>query len=434
MKRILVLLLICMSAWILTGCGGRSSGAQKTEPVRIFMTAGQVGPELEHLQDLLERFNKENPDIIADLKDFSSVPQQQLGSINQIFLAKSPELDVIGVDVIWPGDLAQHLLPLNDRIPREIIQGFFPATVSNNTVNGQLVALPWYLDAGLLYYREDLLRKYGKSVPRTWEELTLTAREIQQKERAAGNSEFWGFLWPAGPGEGLTCTMLELISSNGGGRLVTADGKASLNNPGTLSAIRMARDWIGDITPMDALGFSGSDAPRAWWQTGNALFMRNWPYAFAMGNRDDSPIKGKFRVAPLPAGASGKGASTLGGWQLAVSKYSEHPEAALRLITFLTSYDIQFYRAQTRGYYPTIRALYTDGSLEKTDNPIFGQLLDVLDVTIARPSTETSPVYNNFSQIFFTNVHEILAGRVQPEQGIKNTEQALNALLHSSRP
>jgi trehalose/maltose transport system substrate-binding protein len=393
------------------------------------MTCGQIGVELEHLQGLLEQFNRENPDIIAELKDYSSVPQQQLGAITQVFLARSSELDVIQVDVVWPGDLGAHLLDLEANGFAGETSDFFPAALANNRVGGKLVAIPWYVDAGLLYYRADLLDKYGKRVPETWDELAATAREIQRKERAGGNTDFWGFVWTGGPGEGLTCFSLELIAGNGGGRILDESGKVTVHNPAAEKALERARSWIGDISPFDVLGFTGSEPVRTWFQTGKVLFMRNWPYAYAMTNRPDSPIAGQFRIAPLPAGDSGTKASCLGGWQLAVSKYSEHPAEAIRLVKFLTSREIQLYRAQAAGYAPSRRSLYEDNSLDVTGNSIFGQLLPVLDTTIQRPSTLAAPVYNSFSQVFFTHVSDILAGKKSAQEGLTQAETALSHLL-----
>ncbi len=424
------ILLSAMFVIVLSAACQKEQKAQiSKEPVRIFMTAGQTGSELEHIQGLLERFNRENPDIIAELKDYSAVPQQQLGSITQIFQAGSSELDVIIVDVIWPGDLAEHLVDLQEYGISIDQRQFFPSALANGIVKGRLIALPWFIDAGLLYYRSDLLEKYGRNVPKTWQELTDTAREIQIRERAAGNKDFWGFVWPAGPGEGLTCTALELIVSNGGGTILDSDGKVTVNNPRSAEILATARSWIGDITPPEALTFSSSNNPLTWWKTGNVLFMRNWPYAYAASNQEDSPVRGKFRIAPLPAGASGKGASTLGGWLLGVSRYSLHKAEAVRLVQFLTSREIQQYRAEVAGYYPTIRSLYTDGSLERSGNPIFAQLLDVLDTTVPRPSTQASPNYNAFSQVFFTHISEILSGKVTVQNGLKNAEQALIKVL-----
>ena len=144
----------------------------------------------------------------------------------------------------------------------------------------------------------------------------------------------WGFVFQGNAYEGLTCNALEWVESNGGGQIIEPDGTISINNPNAAAAVEMAKGWVGTISPPGVLAYQEEEA-RGVWQTGNAVFMRNWPYAYSLGNGDDSPIKGKFDVTTLPAG-SGEGArsaATLGGWNLAVSKYSEHPEAAIELVS-----------------------------------------------------------------------------------------------------
>ena len=168
-------------------------------------------------------------------------------------------------------------------------------------------------------------------MPTTWDELTATAQKIQDAERAEAQADLWGFVWQGNAYEGLTCNALEWIKSNGGGQIVEPDGTISVNNEKAVEALEMAAGWVGTISPRGVLAYRRRRA-RGVWQTGNAVFMRNWPYAYALGNGDDSPIKGMFDVAPLPSGGGDNtSAATLGGWNLAVSKYSPNPEAAIEL-------------------------------------------------------------------------------------------------------
>ncbi len=161
-------------------------------------------------------------------------------------------------------------------------------------MNGKLVALPIFTDAPALYYRTDLLEKHGASVPTTWEELTATAQMIQDAERAEGNAEIWGFVWQGNAYEGLTCNALEWIKSFGGGQIVEPDGTISVNNEQAAAALTLAASWVGTISPDGVLAYQEEEA-RGLWQTGNAVFMRNWPYAYGLGNGDDSAVKGPVR-------------------------------------------------------------------------------------------------------------------------------------------
>ena len=249
-----------------------------------------------------------------------SAPQSATDNLAQILQfagAQSGELDVYQIDVIWPGILASHAADLNEYIPAEEIDTHFPAIVQNNTVEGKLVALPWYTDAGLLYYRTDLLEKYGYDGP-TWDELEEMAMAIQEGERGEGNDSFWGFVWQGNNYEGLTCDALEWQVTEGGGQIIEPDGTITVNNPACAAALERAAGWVDTISPPGVTSYQEEDA-RGVWQSGNAAFMRNWPYAFSLGNSDDSPIAGQFDVTTLPQGAGDRSAATLGGWQLMVS-------------------------------------------------------------------------------------------------------------------
>ena len=146
----------------------------------------------------------------------------RLALFQQLFAARSADIDVFQVDVVWPGMLAEHLLDLSPHVDRATIAAHFPALIANNTVDGRLVALPWFTNAGLLYYRRDLLEKHGRAVPATWAELEETARIVMEAERAKGHDRIWGFVFQARAYEGLTVNALEWIDSHGGGRIVEA--------------------------------------------------------------------------------------------------------------------------------------------------------------------------------------------------------------------
>jgi trehalose/maltose transport system substrate-binding protein len=199
-----------------------------------------------------------------------------------------------------------------------------PPCCTNNTVDDRLVALPLRIGFGMLYYRTDLLEKYGfDAPPTTWDELEMMAQTIQDGERADGNAEFWGFVWQGNAYEGLTCNALEWQVSNGGGSVVNPDGAISVNNSATIDAFERAAGWVDTISPPGVLSYQEEDA-RGVWHAGNAAFMRNWPYAYSTSLESEA-IGDNFDVAPLPAGEADSGAATLGGWHIGVSRYSSQP-------------------------------------------------------------------------------------------------------------
>jgi len=396
------------------------------EKVVITVAAGAVGQELELTREAAQRYMESHPDVEVRVIDTPDLATDRYGLYLQFFEARSSDIDVYQIDVIWPGDLAEHLLDLYEFGAKEVTDKHFPAIIENNTVDERLVGIPWFTDAGLLYYRTDLLEKYGLEVPKTWVELEEAARIIQEGERAEGNEDFWGFVWQGNAYEGLTCNALEWIYSNGGGTIISPDGVITINNPNAIEAIEMAARWVGTISPAGVTGFAEEDA-RSLFQSGNAAFMRNWPYAYALGQSEESVIAGKFDVAPLPAGRSGHGAATLGGWQLAVSKYSNNPEIAADVALFMASPEEQKIRAIKGSFTPTIMSLYEDSEvLEST--PFFGTLYDVLINAVARPSTITAPNYNEVSTLFFRAVHSVLTGTKDAATALEELELELQAL------
>jgi len=362
-----------------------------------------------------------NPGVTVEVLDTPDLANDRLGLYLQFLEAESPKVDVYQIDVIWPGDLAAHFIDFYDYGAEEVADKHFQAIVENNTTtDGRLVALPWFTDAGLLYYRTDLLEKYDREVPETWDELEATAEYIMEEERAAGNEDFYGYVWQGDAYEGLTCDALEWIYSNGGGKIVSDDQKITINNEKAIEMIEKAADWVGTISPSGVTGMAEEDA-RAMFEAGNALFMRNWPYAYTLAGQKGKATAGNFDVAPLPAGDSGHSAATLGGWNLAVSKYSEHPEEAAKLAMFLAGEEVQKMRAIEGSFNPTIKSLYEDEDVLEAV-PFFGSLYEVFTNAVARPSTATAPNYNQVSELFFQSVHSVLTGEREAKSAIEYLE------------
>ena len=199
----------------------------------------------------------------GEKKEGESLPMdtsEQLKFVKKQFRDNPDEIDVYRVDVTWPGLLAEYFIDLKPYVSEEVLKQHFPAIVQNNTVGGRLVAMPWFIDAGLLYYRKDLLKKHHQSVPTTWEKLAEVAKTVQDAEHEAGNPQMWGFVFEAKKGEMLTCNALEWISSFGGGTLIDESGKVTINgsknDSRAVEALKMATSWINKkISPPDLLQY-----------------------------------------------------------------------------------------------------------------------------------------------------------------------------------
>ena len=389
----------------------------------ITISCGSVGQDFEFCKKHTEEWAKKTGHTVK-LFTIPNSTTDILALFRQMFAAKSSDLDVINVDVVWPGIIKDHLVDLK-QYSKGAEKEHFPAIVANNTLDGKLLAMPWFTDAGLLYYRKDLLDKYGGKAPTTWEELAAGAKKIQDGERAAGNKDFQGFVFQAKAYEGLTCDALEWVYSYNGGTIVDDQGKVTINNANAAKALKTAASWVGTIAPQGVLNYAEEEA-RGVFQNGNAAFMRNWPYAWSLGNGKDSKIAGKIGVSALPkGGADGKNAATLGGWQLAVSKYSKNPEAAASLVMYMTSPEVQKERAIKGSYNPTIPALYKDKEVLAA-TPFFGDLYSVFTSAVPRPATVTGLKYNEVSAAFWNATHDVLSGKSTAEDSLKRLEGRLN--------
>jgi trehalose/maltose transport system substrate-binding protein len=363
-------------------------------------------------------------EVVAGPESATDRAQQYL----QYFEAQSAEVDIFQIDVIWPGDMAENLVDLNQYEGfTEAAADFFPAIVENNTVDGKLVGMPWFTDAGLLYYRQDLLDKYSLTAPTTWAELEAAANTIQEGERAEGNADFWGFVWQGNAYEGLTCDALEWIASSNGGTIVSPEKVITINNENAIAALEMAKGWIGTISPDGVIGFQEEDA-RNIWQAGNAAFMRNWPYAYGLGNDPASAVAGKFAVSALPSVEGGNSAATLGGWQLAVSNYSANPAVAADLVLFATNEESQLQTAVEQSLLPTRPAVYERAELTSSPNAFMSEFLPVFQAAVARPSTATAPNYLQASQLFYTAVNSVLKGDAEAADALAELELDLQDL------
>lgn len=391
----------------------------------ISIAANSTGNNIQFLQAQIAKFEQQSGHKVH-IVSMPPSSSEQFSQYRLWLAAGNADIDVYQTDVVWAPQLADQFIDLS-AAAKDIASAHFPSIIASQTVNGKLVALPFYTDAPALFYRKDLLEKYGKAVPRTWDELSVTAREIMEKERAEGQQDLWGFVFQGNGYEGLTCNALEWISSSGGGQIVEVDGTISINNEAAAAAIDRAKGWIGTIAPQGVLAYQEEES-RGVWQTGNAVFMRNWPYAYALGNNDDSAVKGKFDVAPLPSGKQGEApASSLGGWNLAVSTYSTKQEAAIALVKYLASPEVQKVQAIEISRLPTIAALYDDADIIAAQ-PFMANWKPIFENAVPRPSAATKVKYNEVSSKFWNGVHRTLSGQGTAAENLEMLEVELKEL------
>ena len=413
--RIILLILLYASV----SC---TSGEKDTNSFTVIVFKhGKIAGDPETFKKLLTKFEEENPGIIVrdETLPASTDEQHQFYVIN--LEGKSSEFDILSMDVIWIHEFARAgwLRDLSHMMPEQEIKKFFPGPIQAVTYKKSVYAIPWYIDAGLLYYRKDLLQKYGFSPPQTWHELVKIAQYITKREK-----RLYGFIWQGKQYEGLVCNVLEYFWSNDGD--VLKDGKVIIDNPQNIYALQFMRDLMVQYKVTPPLVTTAIEEPtRHIFGNGNALFMRNWPYAWNIFDKDGSPVKGNVGVTMLPSFQKGKNAATLGGWQLGINRYSKHPEASERLIQFLTSPESQKVLALSIGYKPTRKSLYTNEDLLQ-EQPFIASLYEVFMNARPRP---VSPYYMMMTQVMQPEFSAALSGIKTPEDALRSAQKQLEHIL-----
>ncbi len=415
-------LALIASLWIF-GCQAGRDRHEETGTTTIVFKHGKIAGDPAPFRKLLDRFEQENPGIRVkdETLPASTDEQHQFYAIN--LDSRSADFDVLSLDVIWVQEFARAgwLRDVSSLYAPREWNAFFPGPMQAVTFNGRPYAVPWYIDAGLLYYRSDLLKKYDRPVPTTWQELVKTAQDITKREK-----DLYGFIWQGKQYEGFVCNALEFIWSNGGE--VLQDGKPVLDSPQNREALQFMRALIENYGVTPALVTTAIEEPtRHLFGSGKALFMRNWPYAWNLFEEEGSGVKGDVGVAPLPSFPGHRSASTLGGWQLGVNRYSRNPEAAEKLVQFLTSPAAQKTLALTIGYKPTRRALYKDPDLVR-QQPFMASLYDIFMMARPRPVT---PYYMMITQVMQPEFSAVIAGIKTPRESLGSAQKQIEHIMET---
>ena len=384
--------------------------------------------EVDYWQSLVNEFNKETNSNLILVRQPTYTDQRRQGLVISLE-AKQPNPDLFLMDVVWINQFAESnwLEPLDKFVKRSNfpIKKFFPSILNSvDRYQNKLYALPVFMDVALLYYRKDLLSKYGfDGPPKTWNELLDESLKIQSKERKK-NSNFYGYAWQGAQYEGLVCDFLEFISSNGGG--IMHKGKIKLNTNNNAVALQFMQDLIHkyNISPPSTYTEMKEEEVRRAFQRGNALFERNWTYAWNLHQSKGSKVKGKIGMTILPHFSGHESVSTLGGWHIGISKYSDEKEKAWKFIKFITSFSVQKQLVLNVGWNPGRQDVYFDKDV-LNQLPHLKELYYVFKHTVARP---TLPYYSQISDIIQRYVNDCLAGKIKPKIALDKMQKEVNQI------
>lgn len=352
-------------------------------------------------EEIARVYSERTPGVTIQALQLPPTPNQQFDRYVTTFAAQDSSIDVFLMDIIWVAQFAAAgwAAPLDGRIDMNVTQPLLEGPLNANRYRGVLHGLPFFTDTGMLYYRRDLLEKYGFNPPRTWEELVIQAKRIMDGE---GDPNLSGIVFQAAQIEGVTINFLEFFQG-AGGRFLDDRGEyvfESRYSSQARKALQFMYDLIHvhQVAPV-AVTTSNPNDNRITFEQGNAIFMRNWPFAYASAQQTE--LAGKVGIAPIPyfQGNTGEATANLGGWQIAMSAFTDVPDAALAFIQWAVGEEAQRILVEKAGQFPAYAPLYNDPSIQAI-NPLYGQILEVLEATFPRPVTE-----------FYTEI----SGRMQPE-------------------
>jgi len=397
---------------------GATEGAKVIDPSLVDNAKGEVtycqGKDTSgNAHYMIDEFNKKfGPDLKAKLVEFPASADEQRNQFIQRQQAKSGDCDVFSSDVIWTAEFASQKW-LYDMTPymEDKKADYIEAPVETVTYDGKIWGVPESSDAGLLYYNTDKV----KEVPATWQEVYKTAQ-------AEGGITYQGAAY-----EGLTCDFLELFFA-AGGEVLSEDGtKATIaeGNAG-VDVVKFLADGIQSGAAPKAVTTYMEPESLSAFQTGKYAYMRNWPYAYAL-NQKAKRVKDNFDVAPQPEFEGGGKGGILGGHNSVISAYSKNPGAALKLVDFIGSPEIQKAYAAQFSLAPVRAEIYDDAAVKKA-LPFAADLRQAITQARARP---VSPVYPQISQAIYKNVNAALAGQSSPEDAMSKAQSDIEKALET---
>jgi multiple sugar transport system substrate-binding protein len=405
------------SAFLIVLSLAASTCGPQPGPVLTF-SGSAVGREGEIIRRQLDRFREANPSITVALRVTPDAADQRHQLYVQWLNARSSDPDVLQLDVVWTAEFAAAgWLDRLDRF-RPPVDEFFAPAVAADRWNGTLYALPWFIDAGMLYWRTDLVPQ----APRDMDALARLAKRAQGEQRIP-----FGLVWQGARYEGLVTVFVEFLGAFGGS-ILDDRGQVVVDSDAAQKALTFMRDaiYVDGVVPPAVLTWQ-EEQTRFAFQNGDAVFMRNWPYAYALlQDRAQSSVAGKFAVTSMPEALGGAPTAALGGAALAINAYSDQPDDAYRLVEFLLQPTQMIERARIAGQFPSRRALYETGALDGALEVPPADALRIIERAVPRPVT---PVYTELSEILQVSLHRALTRQQEPHAALGEAASAMRALL-----
>jgi multiple sugar transport system substrate-binding protein len=388
----------------------------------VVLTFLMNAPEVPNLRPLITEFEKQNPGIRLNMVEAPNATNLVEDLNTSSFLLGSSPYDLINMDVVWTPKFAAAgwLRPLDDLIPQSELNQFLPGDVEASRYQGKLYRLPWRTDVGMLFYRTDLLEQSGLQPPETFSDLLQTSKTVQSK-----NAADWGYVWQGRQYEGVSAMFVEVLQGSGGFWVNPQNNEVGLDRPEAINALKFLISTIQQkVSPTGVSTYQEEEA-RLLFQSGNAVFMRNWPYAWALLNAKESPVRGKIGIKPMVHAEGQRSGACLGGWGWGISSTTQHPQEALKALQFFTSAYVQKNTTLVGGYLPARKALYNDRDILQKYS-FFPLVLEVLQNPAPRPAIAQ---YAQASDILQRYLSSAISGRIPPEEAMQGAARETRSLL-----
>ena len=400
---------------LLEACGGSSSSGGGQTTNIIWQTENDNSGTYPALVD---NYNKTNKDGVHVIWHNGPSDSNSLITLYDTSLrARNASFDVMQIDVVWPAQFASNgwTVDLTSRWPASDRANYLQVPIKSCTYNGQIVAAPLRTDLGVLYYRTDII----PTPPKTFTDLTTAAKSNASKAKI-------GYAWQGAQYEGLVRDFVEVLGGYGGTVLDPNNSKSvTVNSPQGQQALAEMVSWVGSISPISITTFN-EEACRLAFQNGDALFMRNWPYAYSLGNASGSKIAGKFDITSIPYGGSNTvGHSCTGGWNMAINAFSKNPDASWSFIKYMLGAYAQKTLAIKGSFTPALQSVYSDSAVQ-TAQPLFTKRAPIRQKALPRP---VSPVYPDLSNIMQIHVHQALTKVASVTDALNALQSELQALV-----
>lgn len=389
---------------------------QQPVTIRTLISAN----EAQTLQPLVNKFNQQHPDIKFEIVEAPSDSNQVEDLYTSSFLLGNSPFDVVYMDIVWTPKLAAAgwLRDISARLSKTEAETYLKGDIAGGMYQDKLYRLPFRSDAGMLYYRRDLLEKTGYAPPETFTELLEISQDLQQQGLAE-----WGYVWQGKQYEGLAAMFVEILQGNGAFWVNPDTLEVGLDRPRAIAAVEFLRSAIiSNVSPSGVTNY-GEEETRLLFQNGKAVFLRNWPYVYSLAA--ESAIAGKFNIKPMVHAIGQTSGATQGGWGFGIATSSKHPDAAWQVMEFLSSEASQREFILDSGFVPSRIALFSDPEIvAKYD--YYPQLLEVIESSALRPPI---PQYAPVSDILQRYLSAAISGKMTPEIAMKKAAKETRNLL-----